>query len=45
MMQTMALVLPNETTKALRAPRLTEVEMHISTLGPGDMVSTSTAAT
>jgi hypothetical protein len=45
MMLTIAVVLPNDAIKALRAPRLTDVETHISTLGPGVTVRTRTAAT
>jgi hypothetical protein len=45
MMPTIAVVLPSDATSALRAPRLTEVETHIRTLGPGVTVRTKTAAT
>jgi hypothetical protein len=45
MMQTMADVLPTEAISARRGPKLTDVEMRMSTLGPGVTVKTKTAAT
>ena len=41
----MAVVLPSAASSARRAPAFTEVDTHISTLGPGVTVSTKTAAT
>jgi hypothetical protein len=45
MMHAMADVLPSKAAIARRGPCCTDVEMHMSTLGPGVTVKTRTAAT